>query len=926
MLLWKRVLVVFVIIVSFSSETFAAVAMKAGDKGIEIDAGTIGTITVEYPVLLGADQKPAAQLVQSDVADSTVTLRYGGDVTVVGTIDADGFSYRVSNAAAVKFIRTQAILSSVGLTDGTWKFDDKPAEPFPAEKPAKPHLFQGQAAKLTITGADDTKLVLGSPRAYSFNQLTDNREWGWNVFAWRVDTAFDSANPVFAYTVGDGSVAGASAEPKKPSAYIDPFGQSIKSDFPDKVRSDEELKADVESEKAYYASLTSPALDRFGGLDGSGETLALKATGFFHVVARDGRWMMVNPLGNLFYPVGVCVHMPGDDYTYVAGREGAYAWLPEREGEFGSTYRSGEPAMSFHLTNQIRKYGKPYDHAEYQSRMIDRLRAWGFNCAGPFASLSKAVQEANFPYVVSLHYGAWPGIPDLPGAARTWDPFEPANRERVEREFARSLPLRVDDPLLIGYYLNNEPLFEDLPRVVARLNGSKHAAKRELVAMLAKKYGTIDAFNAAWGMSAGAFTELVDPGIPVATATAAADMQDFADIFFESYYKLIYDTFKKHDKNHLLLGNRFQSGTINNERLVRIMAKYNDVVSFNYYTYAIDTSFLKRIYAWSGKPMMMTEWFYASPRDSGLGGGGKEVSSQVERGLAYRNYVEQTAALPFMVGSTWFTLVDQSVTGRWFSKYNGENGNSGLIAVTDRPWKQMLAHAMETNYSIYDVVLGKREPFAWDDPRFVIAAAADKRISIARATGTVAMDGTAAGFPGTPAETVSGSRLVVGLPADEFEASFKLCYDDQNLYLLAEVIDATPLQNVNAMNYLWSGDGIELFIGHERLDVGGQLLFSDRQVIVAASPEPKAVIARHQSQPMIRSTAQRRGDGRGYVLQAAIPFESLGFTPKEGDMIRFDIGVNDSADGKDRQRQLMWNGTARNSGDRTGWGRASFAK
>jgi hypothetical protein len=108
--------------------------------------------------------------------------------------------------------------------------------------------------------------------------------------------------------------------------------------------------------------------------------------------------------------------------------------------------------------------------------------------------------------------------------------------------------------------------------------------------------------------------------------------------------------------------------------------------------------------------------------DSGLSGGGKDVSSQIERGLAYRHYVEQAAALGYVVGIEWFTLVDQATTGRWFEKYTGEAANSGLIAVTDRPWKLMLAEMMKTNYDIYKVFFGEKEPFRFNDPRFEPAA------------------------------------------------------------------------------------------------------------------------------------------------------------------------------------------------------------
>jgi hypothetical protein len=79
--------------------------------------------------------------------------------------------------------------------------------------------------------------------------------------------------------------------------------------------------------------------------------------------------------------------------------------------------------------------------------------------------------------------------------------------------------------------------------------------------------------------------------------------------------------------------------------------------------------------------------------------------------------VEQNAALGFVVGIEWFTLIDQAVTGRWFSRYSGESANTGLFSVTDRPWKGMLSEMMKTNYEIYDVLLGRRAPFLWDDPR-----------------------------------------------------------------------------------------------------------------------------------------------------------------------------------------------------------------
>ncbi|HEX2949921.1 MAG TPA: sugar-binding protein, partial [Armatimonadota bacterium] len=68
------------------------------------------------------------------------------------------------------------------------------------------------------------------------------------------------------------------------------------------------------------------------------------------------------------------------------------------------------------------------------------------------------------------------------------------------------------------------------------------------------------------------------------------------------------------------------------------------------------------------------------------------------------------------------------------------------------------------------------------------------------------------------------------------------------------------------------------------------------------------------------------GNGKGYTLEAAIPFASLGITPANGKQLLFDIAIDDSANGAQRLRQLMWNGGARNSSDRSQWGLAKFAQ
>jgi hypothetical protein len=123
---------------------------------------------------------------------------------------------------------------------------------------------------------------------------------------------------------------------------------------------------------------------------------------------------------------------------------------------------------------------------------------------------------------------------------------------------------------------------------------------------------------------------------------------------------------------------------------------------------------------------------------------------------------------------------------------------------------------------------------------------------------------------------------------------------------------------------LWAGDSIELYLGSEHLNQGGALLFSDHQVLLGAKPNPKPgdwFFVNAPQQAVIAMYVVPNVDGKGYALEAAIPWHALGVIPKEGQELLFDIGVNDAPQGGERIRQLMWNGSGRNSGDRSRWGR-----
>jgi hypothetical protein len=187
----------------------------------------------------------------------------------------------------------------------------------------------------------------------------------------------------------------------------------------------------------------------------------------------------------------------------------------------------------------------------------------------------------------------------------------------------------------------------------------------------------------------------------------------------------------------------------------------------------------------------------------------------------------------------------------------------------------------------------------------------------------MAVDGKQDGFPLRPPERISSSRLVMGRDAEGLEASFKGAWDDKNLYLLVSVTDSSPKSNSNRGEWIWDGDGIEIFLGAESVDKGGPMLFSDRQVLVSAS-SGEVFVPKNVKGIKVKACAVARVDGKGHDIEVAIPWKLIEYTPKANDEILFDLAIDDAPAGGKRVRQLMWNGSARNSSDRSAWGRLTL--
>jgi len=912
-------------------------AFSLAEKGAAINVAGSGRFTLEAPTLSVAgakDERPSYAL----AGDGTAKATYPSGMSLVYGVEAGGekltvrFAGGSANSSSLKFTMGLPIKFNQG---GRYGFSPEKLKPFPVEPAAQ---IDGQASGASFTMFDplDAGFTLSTP--FGLHQLQDNRAKGWGssyVYMLYADIKGKSEG-VLTFTLKPPASVGVAAAGAPRKFLVDRYGQSARKDYPGKVKSDDELRQDIEIQRAALPAPGGPAKDVFGGLAGSGETYGLKKTGFFHVGLAGDRQVLVTPDGNAFFHVAVCGLVNGDDYTLVKGRENTYEWLPDTTGEFATAWRPQTPGvLSFQVANWIRKFGKPYDVNEWLTQSITRLRAWGFNSLGAFSQINDTIRGLGVPYTGGLPIENAKGakvLPDQIGASKLIDPFAPETVAALDKAFGERLPAQASNPLIIGFFLGNEQHFEILPRLIPTYK-SNVAAKLRLVRMLQEKYGDIAAFNAAWNPAKpfADFEELKDASLFVRTDAGAADMNAFQKLYLETYYALVHDTFKKYDTNHMLIGSRWTPATAGNEDVVRIGGKYLDVVSINYYTHGIDKDFLAKAHEWSGgRPIILSEWHYGSIAN-GLGGAAVEVKTLADRGRAYRNYVEQSASLSFIVGSEWFIYADQSITGRWFSGFNGEGGNTGFVDVTDRPYTDLVNAAKLTNDRIYDLMLNKAEPFVFDDPRFTgkKSSGAGRVVQVRRAPEGISLDGSTGNWPGVPAEPVDPSRLVSGLPNPALRGDFRLCWDEKFFYVYVQVKDPTPMRNEGANSSLWSGDGVELFVGGKDLTTTAGIVYDDRQVLLGAGETAKVFVAHAGSEADGIRLAQdckvtliKDVSGAGYVIVAALPWSIFGVKPEDGREFLFDLGINNTDDGHLRIQQLMWNGAPDNSTRRGAWGRA----
>jgi hypothetical protein len=214
--------------------------------------------------------------------------------------------------------------------------------------------------------------------------------------------------------------------------FVDNFGQYMHSEWPDKVKSIEDIKNQKKEEELDITANPQPVgWDKYGGWANGP---SLKATGHFRLEKYNAKWWFVDPDGKLFWSQGLNI-VTLTQRTQIRGREKYFSYTP--------------PYEDFYLSNLMIKYeGSPTLFNDATENIHRRLRSWGMNTIAANSNYHLYSQPKT-PYAVEIRSGLPGHLPDDFDA----EAFRESFREVLE---SRNIRESDNDPWCIGYFIDNE--------------------------------------------------------------------------------------------------------------------------------------------------------------------------------------------------------------------------------------------------------------------------------------------------------------------------------------------------------------------------------------------------------------------------------------------------------------------------------------
>lgn len=410
--------------------------------------------------------------------------------------------------------------------------------------------------------------------------------------------------------------------------------------------------------KGYVPRGDSVRLDRYGGWEGE----RLGATGFFRTERLGGRWWLIDPDGHRYLSIGLNTVTPNR-----------------------------------HASEALReKFGTP---ERWAAETTGALWDLGFNAKGSGGprdiALMRAV-ERPLPHTSLMRFmssfGAEKGLTyPVSGHSGFSNDCIPVFHPEFEAHCARHASQLTNgganaDPYLMGIFSDNELLcpVDLLDRYLSLRDGNPHLRSSHEAA-------------ARWlaGRRGGTGTN----GI------TRRERLEFIGHAFERYYRIVAAAIRRYDTNHLYIGSRicFRESQIDNPYFWAAMGKHVDVATVNYYgVWGPDPVQVSNWCAWSGRPVIISEWYTKALDAPGLAntnGAGWVVRTQEDRGKFYQHYALGLLEAPSCVGWHWFKYQDDPTESTALDCSGG--ANKGMFDSRFAPHRPLVDRARALNREAY---------------------------------------------------------------------------------------------------------------------------------------------------------------------------------------------------------------------------------
>lgn len=233
----------------------------------------------------------------------------------------------------------------------------------------------------------------------------------------------------------------------------------------------------------------------------------------------------------------------------------------------------------------------------------------------------------------------------------------------------------ADERDLLGWFTDNEINFnqDQLRNLVKDLLPGDPSRDSALVFAASKGLTEADCIN---------YTSKVTEAIK----------QEFATLLAERYFRIVTESIRKYDKNHMILGSRFHGRPRSIQGVVNASHKYVDVTSVNFYDRFTPSEQITKDTWTVDKPCIVGEFYIKdiNQQNKSQSGAGWYVNSQAHRGFFYQNTCLELLQSKNYIGWHYFRYKDDD-----------DGSNKGMVSNALVEYVDMTRYMEELNKQVY---------------------------------------------------------------------------------------------------------------------------------------------------------------------------------------------------------------------------------